>query len=820
MKLKVCCQIAGLTGLIFFGASETYNSYPAVAQVQDRDEFKKQSLSNAVKFYQQGEYQKAITLIEETIPLIEDDLLKGKSYNNLAAAYYQIGNLPVAIAQWNLGIDLFKKLKSIEHYTLATIDVSQAYVDRGLVSLAIPRLTTAISVVDNNAELAQVEAKARGILGDAYRKKGDLTIAIAQYQESLDLQESITGYIRLSQSYRKLSAQNLFVANAAKETAFDLNVAQNQEKLARKNSQLAISMAQLALKLAESQDIRAKIAARVQLLELLFEENTNKIVTASNIMLADQKSQLLSDASALLNKVPNSRFKAERLIQIAALVPDARAKTLLDRAVNVAEEIGDRRTLSFAMREIAQIYLKQKKYSRAKNFSLKGIEAGEESIASDNLFYLYWQLGQIETAQGQKENAVKSYKSALWNLRSNRDYFTVGRSSLFFQLRERVNPFLREYAGLLLSNNPTQKEIEKALETISLLKVSELQIFYDDPCFQDIAEFFSKNREQVKASSKELQIYSLILPKRTHLILKKPDNSLKIHTLALEQEKLEKQIEELIYNLRDLKTDNYFPSTSQAYDLLIRPFEKDLKESDDELLVFVNDGVLRNAPMETLYDGQKFLIQKYPILYKSGLNLTETTKKIGKALIFGLSERTSNFPPLPYVREEVDAVEKIVGGEKFIDRDFTESNLASNIAQDKYSVLHIATHGVFGGSAQNSFLLTTDKKINLKQFNDILLDSSSEISLLTLSACSTLPTSKQATLGFAGVAIRNGVQNVLGTLWTISDSETAIFIEDFYSQIYSDKLSFVEAKRQAQIEQIERGNRPYYWSSIILINSQ
>ncbi len=803
------------------GSSEIYNSAPVLAETQTFYQKNTSSLSIANEYYQQGKYSSAIAELEKSIPELSDDLLRGEAYNNLAAAYFQIGNTPVAIDNWNQALDLFEKIQSAEHITKATISLSQAYVNVGLSSLAIPRLTRAIALIEERPQLGYVLAIARGVLAKAYSQTGQLEKAVSQYQLSLNLNKDPLVMINLSLAYKALAIQNQNLAVAARETAFNLSEASNLEKIAQKNYRLAFESAQKALKLADEQGLISQIDARVYFLEFLNEKIPNLNASNSNSDLDAQKSQLTLDALALLDKVPNSSFKAKRLIQIAIVLSDAQALPILNRASIMADKISDRRSQSIALREIGQIYLQQKKYNQAEDFTLKGIIAAEVALASDNLFLLFWQIGKIHAAKGEKTDAMKSYNSALWNLQSNRDHFTVGKSNLFFQLRKKVNPFLREYAGLLLSGEPTQKELQKAIETISLLKISELQIFFNDPCFENIVEVVTA---QVKISSslasKELEIYSLILDKRTYLIVKKPDNSFQVYTVALDSQKLSKEILLFLKNLKNRSHQNYVFSSQSLYKLLIAPLERDLKEIDPDFLVFVHDGILRNIPMEVLLDDRKFLVEKYPIIYQTGLNLTETSKiKNREALIFGLSEKVRNFSALPFVRQEVALVEKIIGGKTFVDRDFTGTQLARNIEKEEYSVLHIATHGVFGGSAENSFLLAIDEKINLKQFNNILLNSSNNIQLLTLSACSTLPTSEQATLGFGGVALRNGVKNVLGTLWAINDEKAIDFIKDFYEKAYTEKLSLAEAKRQVQIEFISQDLHPFFWGSNILVTS-
>ena len=58
------------------------------------------------------------------------------------------------------------------------------------------------------------------------------------------------------------------------------------------------------------------------------------------------------------------------------------------------------------------------------------------------------------------------------------------------------------------------------------------------------------------------------------------------------------------------------------YDWLIAPLEETLERHNIRTLVFIPDGPLRSIPKAALYDGEKFLIEKYAIATTLGLNLT------------------------------------------------------------------------------------------------------------------------------------------------------------------------------------------------------
>jgi CHAT domain-containing protein len=218
--------------------------------------------------------------------------------------------------------------------------------------------------------------------------------------------------------------------------------------------------------------------------------------------------------------------------------------------------------------------------------------------------------------------------------------------------------------------------------------------------------------------------------------------------------------------------------------------------------------------MAALHDGRQFLIEKYPLATALGLNLTAGDRPAPPtrpALILGLTEE------LPAVAAETATVEKIVGGNRFLDRDFTSANFRQRLKQRDYAIVHIATHGKFNPDIDSSFLQAFDSRIQLTEFEDILRLRKPAIELLVLSACQTAVGDDRSTLGLAGVALRTGVKSVLATLWFINDADTVPLIADFY-QYWHQGMTKAEALQKAQLKAIADPNgHPAIWSPFILV---
>ena len=142
---------------------------------------------------------------------------------------------------------------------------------------------------------------------------------------------------------------------------------------------------------------------------------------------------------------------------------------------------------------------------------------------------------------------------------------------------------------------------------------------------------------------------------------------------------------------------------------MIKPLESELVIDKPETLIFINDGLLRNVPMAALYDGKEFLVENFALGNSLGLNLklkkTESSL-LKRALALGLSEETNEFISLPYVQKEIELMAQIVDTKAIIDKKFTQENTTSQLTQNNFPLVHIATHGQFGGTLEDSFLLT------------------------------------------------------------------------------------------------------------------
>ena len=195
-----------------------------------------------------------------------------------------------------------------------------------------------------------------------------------------------------------------------------------------------------------------------------------------------------------------------------------------------------------------------------------------------------------------------------------------------------------------------------------------------------------------------------------------------------------------------------------------------------------------------------------------------------RALVGGVSQAIDGFSPLPNVVPEVHAVSQLTGGDVMLNAQFRREALRNALAEEPFSLVHLATHAEFSRSGEGAFLLAWDGRISLDELaSDIGLFRFRDepLELLTLSACDTAQGDDQAALGLSGVAIKAGARSALGTLWSINDPAAESLVSAFYHALLVDGVSRAEALRRAQRGLLaqEAYRHPVYWAPFILIGS-
>jgi len=507
---------------------------------------------------------------------------------------------------------------------------------------------------------------------------------------------------------------------------------------------------------------------------------------------------------------------------------------ILTTGIEQAKELGDKRAESYALGYLGQIYEYIQQWSEAKTLTEQALLLAQ-SVNSPDIAYLWqWQLGRLLKAQINRgiaddsayPSAVAAYQEAIHSLNSLRNDLVATNLELQFSFRESVEPIYRQLVSLLLQpgNKATSQEnLIQAREVIESLQLAELDNFFREACLTAQPEPV----DQVDANA--AVIYPIILLDRLEVIIAIANQPLRHYATNLSETEVETVLAQTRRSLRRVASDRErLPLFKQLYDWLVQPIETELAASEIKTLVFALDGSLKSLPMAALYDGEKYLIEKYSVALTPSLQILEPqplSRTPIKVLVGGLSEAKQNFPPLPGVESEVQQIQAEIPAQVLLNQQFTSAALQEEISAAPFPVVHLATHGQFSSDAEDTFILAWDDRVNVKQLAEVLQVREDRkrqpIELLVLSACQTAAGDKRAALGIAGVAVRSGARSTLATLWSVDDQSTAMLMVKFYQELAQANVTKAEALRQAQLALLQqsRFRHPYYWTPFVLLGN-
>jgi CHAT domain-containing protein len=544
-------------------------------------------------------------------------------------------------------------------------------------------------------------------------------------------------------------------------------------------------------------------------------------------------------------KLPeNQQSHIAPLVQCPKPEVEANVLYLLNEGVLVARRLRNARALSFALGNLAHIHECRHDYRQALQMTKQAERVALTSLSSKDIIYLLnWQSGRILKAQNQIIGAIKAYEAACESLEDISSNILIANKDLQFEFRETIEPIYRQLIELKLGlednylpftkQNKHSQNLISVLDSINYLRVAELQNYF-------FKKFVVKENNQKKqiliGEESATAVFSfMILEDRTAIIVSLPSGENKLKWINIDSTTLREEINEFRKGLGKYADINYNPQgAKKLYELIINPFENDLESSQIKTLVFIPDGCLRSIPMGPLYDGKKFLVEKYAIAVTPSLSLTNTKttdRQNLRVLAMGLTKDAKvdgrRYEALTNVAAEISQVEAQMPGSKhLLDENFTRDRLQTELSQTVYPVIHIATHGRFGNIPEDTFLITGNNgKLTLSDLDKIIRSVNSgadTVDLLTLTACETAVGDDHAALGLAGVAIQAGVRSSLASLWSVHDASTVKLVTKFYQEWRNPGVSKAQALQKAQKEFINRGGQyahPAYWAAFILVGN-
>lgn len=849
----------------------------AIAQVQSPQGI--QLVRQARTLYTSERFAEAVPLLQEAAAQFEakgENLDRATALSNLAATYGQLALWEQAEQAVNSSLSAVQKEpKTPEQQRIfaETLNIQgQLQLERGRTQDAIDNLQLSAKIfeqLDRKNQLFQVQInlsrawetlglypRACKVLLASFKLENKTcevsTVGLESLKNGLISLETVRGIHALGRVFRVLGqlerSEDLLLAGleSAKklgikqeEAGIYLNLGNTARAKSNKpglNFQQRTQLERSALEYyVRSSGMSARAStlgmqAKLNQLSLLVDRQNWSEAQALWRSIAPQVAQFPSNGStSLTNRA--GLYAQINLAQSLIKLAQSPAKTLslndidkmLSKALESANSLGDKRIQAYILAAQGKLSEIQQQNQQAETLTNQALSLAPAFESPDIAYQLLWQLGRIRKAQGNTEGAIAQYTQAVNVLSSLRGDLVTVNPEVQFSFRESAEPVYRELVGLLLQEeSPSQAKLKLARQTVESLQLAELDNFFRDAC----ADAKPQSIEEIDPTA--AVIYPIILSDRLEVILSIPGKPLRRYRTKRSQAELETAFKQAKNAIRPAAFPRERrPPVQLVYDWLIRPAEADLTASGIKTLVFVLDGYLRNLPMAVLYDGEKFLVEKYSIALAPGLQLlapkplSEVKLKVFTA---ALSQARQGFPALPGVEQEIQQIAAQMPASGLLNQEFVSGRLHDRIKALSYPIVHLATHGQFSSNAADTFIVTWDEKVNVKEFDRLLRVRTGEnqqpIELLVLSACETASGDSRAALGLAGAAIRSGARSTAATLWQVNDESTAIFMTEFYRQLAA-KSSKAEALRNAQLILLRNRDyqNPYFWAPFVLVGN-
>lgn len=758
------------------------------------------TLSNIGTIYDSfGEKRKALDYYTQALPLLHeagDRNAEAATLHNMGLAYSSLGDQQKAIHHYEQALTIRRAIEDRRGETLTLIDLGFVHAFLGERQKGLDYYTEALSLARAVGD-PRAQGLALHFIGLGYESLGEKRKALDYYAQALTLR------------------------HATEDLGGEAITLQN--------------MGVLYDSLGEHQKALDHLMQALPLMRAVG-DRTGEAITLQNL-------------GAVYGDLGETKKELEYLARVLPLVraigaPDTEAGTL-HNLMYAYQRLNNPRAASFYGKQAVGVYQQIRSNIRNLDANVQKAYLRSVELTYRSLAELLIKQGRVAEAQ-QLLNAFKDQqymdfdqtqvgKLAQFTLTPRENEY-AGRFKRAIQPVGSIGANVAEFRRRIGSRQPTDEEATQ-------LQGLEAQLAAASGEFSDLlghaeTEFSQRADEkdriievsdttQMQAVLRQLKkdtgqvavaVYTLVGEAKLYALIVTADDITSVSS-AISGDELNKKAR-VLWGL--LQSDAYDPTTlsNELYGVVFKPIEGKLPK-DTKTILWSLDGSLRYVPMSALYDGKRYLVERYNhvnFTRADGERMTRAVTRNWTATGLGTSaahtvELLGNkimFGGLPGVTEELRRLVKqkdnqhgILEGEALQDAQFTRAAMISALRR-KRPVVHIASHFAFRpGDEERSFLLIGDGTAftlaEMKQ-QERLFDG---VELLTLSACNTAAQLAGAdgreVDAFAELAQRLGANAVMATLWRVADSSTPWLMREFYRTRRDQTLNKAEALRRAQL---------------------
>ncbi len=279
-----------------------------------------------------------------------------------------------------------------------------------------------------------------------------------------------------------------------------------------------------------------------------------------------------------------------------------------------------------------------------------------------------------------------------------------------------------------------------------------------------------------------------------------------------------------------LKRRSIAITARRLYELLIAPAEARLQGK--RRVCIIPDGLLYSLPFQALMDrSDNYLVERWVITYAPSLRWlalqpsTSTVRPQFRWTGLGVARWRPPLPSLPFVRQELGEISKLLGRKKedtvraFLDAQATKARAREALRTSRW--VHFATHALLEPERAfySRLLLAPDGDDALRAY-EVLEMGRLTAELVVLSACDTGQgrlVQGEGLIGLAWAFWAGGVRTLVASQWRVNDASTAFLMERFYRHLLKG-LPPSDALRNAQLATLRHPSyaHPFFWAPFVV----
>ncbi len=822
-----------------------------------------------IVYRRRGDYEKAIYYLEKQLAIATQSNDKQKVaniYGNLGLVYYNLGNYEKAILFQEKSLAIKEEIVKFaegDSLRVARQGEANSYNNLGLIYEKLTEYEKAISYYEKSLAIKQEigdrngESSSYYNIGSIYENLGDYNKAIVYYKQSLAI--NIETDDRNGEAHSYLGLGSVYRILGEYETA--------------------ISYYEKTLKIAIEIGDRKRQADAYHNLANVYHNlgNDEKAISYYEQSLAMY--QEMGDIQGEASSYHNLGNFYDQLGEYKTAI------SYYEKSLTMATKIGDREVQGISLSNIGFLLEKQNKPEAAIIFfkqsvniregirrDIQGLSTELQQSYTNTIANTYRRLADLLLSQDRileaqqvlellKIQEVQEFTQNS-NLRSHMsDVILLPQEKIIIEKYNSLVAFSQkieqceESECTILEDELYQltDEYNQALD--QLVTAIRQRKYLDDGIFDPRDFYDEKTEDIIKASDNYNQkpgtmvVYPLVLDDKLRLLIAVKGQIVSHKEIAnVTRTELNNTVLELRNLLDNPNSDitQLQTKSKQLYNWLIKPLETDLNAGNIQHLVFALDRATRYIPMQVLYDGDSYLIEKYTVTNIINAESTDTRDRLPNnsddiKIVAGGGSKLPGHDPLPHVEEEIDIIVKeennpndqqgIYNGISLINEKFNFKNLINELKGK--NILHIATHGIFKpGNFKQSYLVLHKDRLDIRKLKNAERNFK-DIHLAVLSACETAlgdqvindPNQEE------GIEINSlsyhflegGVESVMASLWKVDDKSTSQLMQQFYEKLSQSNqtLTKAEALKQVQLSFLNHSDlkHPHYWSPFILIGN-